>query len=118
MADVTKIYQTEAILPDRPDIKQQDKRKNKQRKTNRAAKKHFQELSKIIEETHRELVDADSPFRLCIYQEGEDIYIDVVTLDGTGKTAHVFRHDISDFEVENLVHQIKSKTGLLLDADA
>ena len=117
MEDISKINQTELIKSDKPDKKSFDKKKQKKKKIKRNAKKYFDELSKIVDETHRELENSNSPFRLCIYQEGEDIYIDVVTIDNTGKTSQVFKHDISHVEIENLVQHIKSGTGLILDAD-
>ncbi len=46
------------------------------------------------------------------------IFIDIVTIDDSGKTDQVFKHDISHAELENLIHQIKSGRGLILDADA
>ncbi|MFH2058245.1 MAG: hypothetical protein ABIJ59_05030 [Pseudomonadota bacterium] len=117
MEDISKINQTELVQSDKPDKKSFDKKKQNKKKAKRNVKKHFNELSKLVEETHRELESNNSPFRLCIYQEGEDIYIDVVTIDHTGKTSQVFKHDISHAEVENLVQHIKSGTGLILDAD-
>jgi len=117
MEDILKIYQTQAVHPDRPDQNRSGKKKHKRRRPFREAKKHLEELTKVVKETHKELETSHSPFRLCIYQEGEDIYIDVVTIDETGKTSQVFRHDVSHTEIENLVQQIKSGTGLLLNKD-
>ncbi|MFH2092929.1 MAG: hypothetical protein ABIJ31_11255 [Pseudomonadota bacterium] len=117
MEDVSKINQTESIQPDRPGDKAFDKKKHKRKKPYHAAKQYFDKLSKIVDETHRELENSNSPFRLCVYQEGEDIYIDVVTIDDTGKTSQIFKHDISHAEVDNLIQQIKSGTGLILNAD-
>ena len=74
-------------------------------------------MTKIVEETHTELKDKNSPFRICVYEEGDDIFIDVVTIDDDGKISQVFKHDISHQELEVLIHQIKSGTGLILDAD-
>jgi len=45
------------------------------------------------------------------------IFIDIVTIDDSGKTDQVFKHDISHAELENLIHQIKSGRGLILDDD-
>ncbi len=118
MEDISKINQTESIQADKPDNKSFDKKKHKKKRSFREAKKYFDELSKIVDETHKELENSNSPFRLCIYQEGDDIYIDVVTIDDTGKVNQVFKHDISHVQMEDLVHQIKSGTGLILDADA
>ena len=118
MDDVSRIIQTEAVQPDRDDKGGFGRKKQKKRQAHRRARKHFEELSKLVDETHRELENANSPFRLCVYQEGEDIYIDIMTIDPSGDPTRVFRHDISQVAVEELVAQIKSGTGLLLNADA
>ncbi|NOX34759.1 MAG: hypothetical protein GXP56_13685 [Deltaproteobacteria bacterium] len=118
MEDISKISQAGRVLPEKPGITPYDKKKKKKKKHNEKAKKHFDELTKIISETHKELEKNDSPFRLCIYQEDDDIFIDIVTIDDSGRTSRVFKHDISHAELENLVQRIKSGCGLILDADA
>ncbi|MBU1341711.1 MAG: hypothetical protein KKE44_22945 [Proteobacteria bacterium] len=117
MEDITKINQSDPIHPEKPGVSSYGKKKHKKKKHYQQAKKHFDELTKIVEQTHKELEDNNSPFRLCIYQEGDDIFIDIVAIDDFGNTSQVFKHDISHSELENLVHHIKSGRGLILDAD-
>lgn len=117
MEDISKINQSGSIHPDRPGITSYDKKKHKKKKHHREAKKNFDELTKIVDEAHKELEENDSPFRICIYQEGDDIFIDIVTIDNLGKTDQVFKHDISHAQFENLVNHIKTGRGLILDAD-
>lgn len=118
MEDVAKIYHTKPILPDHSGYDRYGPKKQKKKKPFRKAKKHFDELSQIVEETHKELEDNNSPFRLCVYQEGDDIFIDVVTMDDSGRFKKVFKHDISHDQLENIIRHIKSGTGLILNADA
>jgi hypothetical protein len=94
-----------------------DQQKQKKKKHPDTVKKHFGELSRIVEEAHQELIEKESRFRLCIYQEGEDIFIDIVTVDKSGKANQVFKHDVSHSELDDLIQQIKSGRGLILDAD-
>jgi len=117
MEDISKIDQIEQAYQNKPGSVSYDKKKKKKKKHPDEAKEHFNELAKIVEDAHRELEDNDSPFRLCIYQEGDDIFIDVVTVDGSGKISQVFKHDVSHLDLEDLVQQIKSGRGLILDAD-
>lgn len=117
MEDITKIGQSNPVQPDKPDISAYDKKKQKQKKHHPEAKAHFDELAQIVEETHKDLEKNESPFRLCVYQEGDDIFIDIVTIDESGKINQVFKHDISNTELETLVQHIKSGRGLILDAD-
>ncbi len=117
MEDISKIYQGDSIRQDKPSITSYEKRKQKKKRHFHQAKKHFDELTKIVDETHKELEEKESPFRLCVYQEGEDIFIDIVTIDDAGHIDKTFKHDISHDELEHLVHHIKSGRGLILDAD-
>ncbi len=118
MEDISKINQGESILPDKSGISTYDRKKHKKRKYFQEAKKHLDELTKIVEEVHKELLDKDSPFRLCIYQEGDDVFIDIVTMDDYGKISRIFKHDISHAELDDLIQQLKTGRGLMLDADA
>jgi hypothetical protein len=117
MEDVSKIDQGEGVLADKTAIPTYDLRRHKKKKHFREAKGHLDELTKIVDEVHGELQAKDSPFRLSVYQEGEDVFIDIVTLDDYGRVSRVFKHDISHAELEDLVQHLKSGRGLLLDAD-
>jgi hypothetical protein len=117
MEDIFKISQSEYINTDKPSHGFYEKKKHKKKKPWQEAKKHFEELTKIVEETHEELEKNNSPFRLCVYQEGDDIFIDVVSIDDSGNTTRVFKSDISHVELDGLIHQIKSGRGLILDSD-
>ncbi len=118
MEDISKINQGEGILPDKSAVSSYDRKKHKKRKYFQEAKKHLGELTKIVDEVHKELLVKESPFRLCVYQEGEDVFIDIVTMDDTGKISQIFKHDISHTELDDLVQHLKTGRGLMLDADA
>lgn len=118
MEDISKIIQTEAVIPDKPSHGFYEKKKQKRKKLWQEAKKHFGKLTKIVDETHKELEKNNSPFRLCVYQEGDDIFIDVLTIDDSGEKSQVFKSDISHVDLEDLIHNIKSGRGLILDSDA
>ncbi|MCF6249629.1 MAG: hypothetical protein L3J69_20065 [Desulfobacula sp.] len=118
MEDVSKIYQTRAIKPDKKPFSTYELRRRKKKKHYKEVKKNLSELAKIVDETHKELEEKDSPFRVCVYQDGDDVFIDIVTIDEFGHADQVFKHDISHDELEELVAHIKSGRGLILDADA
>jgi len=92
MEDVSKIIHSEPMHADTPGLNSHDKKKEKKKKRGRRAKKYLYELTKIVDETHRELEEKNSPFRICVYQEEEDIFIDIVTIDDSGKIKQVFKH--------------------------
>jgi len=118
MEDVSKINQGEGVLLDKSTIPTYDRKKHKKKKHFEEAKKHFEELTKIVDEVHKELLVKESPFRLCIYQEGNDVFIDIVAMDDYGKISKVFKHDISHDELDDLVQHLKSGRGLVLDENA
>ncbi|MCP4022309.1 MAG: hypothetical protein GY729_10740 [Desulfobacteraceae bacterium] len=118
MEDIPHIYKSELLHQEKPDFNPHGKKKQKKRKPSAAVKKHFKNLTAMVDEAHKELEENHSPFRLCVYQEGEDIYIDVVTIDESGKTDQVFKHNITNEELQTLMQQIKSGRGLILDANA
>ena len=117
MEDVSKIDQGEGVLLDKSSLSAYDRKKYKKKKHFEEAKKHLAELTKIVDEVHKELQVKESPFRLCIYQEGDDVFIDIVAMDGYGKISKVFKHDISHDELDDLVQHLKTGRGLMLDAD-
>ncbi len=118
MKELNKISHAKAIKPDKKPFGVYELQKRKKKKRHKEAKKHLSELTQIVNETHKDLEENDSPFRLSIYQDGDDIFIDIVTIDESGKIDQVFKHDISHAELEDLVAHIKSGRGLILDADA
>ncbi len=118
MTDVSKIYHLEGIPEKRNTRQQFDKRKQKKRPQHHFVKRNIQALTKIADEAHEELKAMNSPFRLFVYQEGEEVFIDVVAMDAAGKVEKVFHHDITNDELEDLIHQIKTGRGLMFSIDA
>jgi hypothetical protein len=117
MTDVSKIIHSESILERKQSLRQFNKRKKKKRSQHHFVKRNIQTLTKIADEAHEELQAMHSPFRLRVYQEGDEVFIDVVAMDTKGNTVQVFRHDITNDELEDLIHQIKSGRGLMFDID-
>jgi hypothetical protein len=117
MTDISKINHSQGIPEKRQNLLPFNQRKQKKQPSHHPAKRNMKALTKIAEELHKELEAMDSPYRLCIYQEGEDIFIDVVTMDAAGNPVQVFRNDITNDELEELIRQIKSGRGLIFDID-
>ena len=118
MADVSKIYHVEGIPEKRYPQQSFDKRKQKKRPQHHFVKRNIKALTKIADEAHEELKAMHSPFRICVYQEGDEVFIDVVAMDASGKAIKVFRQDITNDELEDLIHQIKTGRGLMFSLDA
>ena len=99
MEDVTRISQSEPVTPEKSGLSVFGRSRQKKKKHSRKAKKHVAELSTLVDETHKELEKSNSPFRLCIYEEGEDLFIDIVAIDESGQPHQVFKSDISEPEL-------------------
>lgn len=67
----------------------------------------------LVKKAHFALKDKNFPFKLNIYQKGEDTYIDIVALDG--KTEQVLKQNLTDDELEEFIRQIKNGCRLILD---
>jgi len=117
MEDISHIYQGERVLKRRPDLNSQGRKKQKKKKHSAYVKQHFKDITDMVHEAHEELESKQSPFRICVYQEADDIYIDVVTIDEDGKIDQVFKHNITNDELESLVQHIKTGRGLIFDTN-
>ena len=93
-----------------------DNREKKQKKKIAAdPRRHFSVLSRLVEDTHLSLVAKESPFRLCVYLEKEEVLVDIVTLDKTKKINRLYNRTITHSDMETLGRQIHSGMGLILD---
>jgi hypothetical protein len=118
MADVSRINHLTSIPEKKQHLAHFNKRKKKKRPQHHFVKRNIQALTKIADEAHEELQAIDSPFRLQVYQEGDEVFIDIVAMDDSGNTVQVFRHDITNDEFEDLIHQIETGSGLMFSIDA
>lgn len=104
----------------RKDGEKKDKKsqQHKRSKPKEEAKDHFKELSYAVEQIHKILIKSRSPFRFCVYQEGNDIMIDIVKLDEKGEIERTEKKDITHENFVTLVRSIESGEGLLFDFNA
>lgn len=72
-------------------------------------------LSRIADDTHQTLVSNNIPIRLCVYQDKEDLLMDVVALDNETNENHYFSRSITDENLPKLVKQIHTQRGLVFD---
>jgi len=57
-----------------------------------------------------------SPYRFCVYQEDDDVFIDVVILGEDGKIKKIEKKNITDDEFSTWLNHIENGYGLLLDS--
>ncbi len=90
-------------------------RKNLKKKPKVNARRYFPTLFQLVDDNHLTLIAKESPFRLCVYQKKEDIFMDIATIDETKKIDKLYNRTITHDEMGNLVRQIHSGMGLILD---
>lgn len=91
---------------------------NKKNKSWGKAKDHFSFLSGLADDTHQVLSRDDSPLRFCVYKQKNDVLIDVIALNQEpGKQARTrqFRRTITHEKAENIIKNIHTRQGLVLD---
>jgi hypothetical protein len=111
---VKKIYPIPYKFPVSSSV---DPRKQKRQLDDRSnmAKYHFEHLAKAAEESHTILVKEKSPYRFCVYREGEDVFIDVVILNKEGKIKEIKKKKITYDEFTTWLAHIHGGRGLLVD---
>jgi hypothetical protein len=91
------------------------RRRNKEKKSVNRPAPRFQRLARLVEDTHRSLVEEKAPLRLCVYEKDEDMLMDVVALDDKSKIDKSFSHPITSDDFDTLVRRIHTRMGLILD---
>lgn len=115
MENISHIQPFEKLLP-RSFVPPAPGRGKKQKKKSTAnPRRYFSVLSQLVDDTHLSLVTKESPFRLCVYQEKEEVLMDIVTLDKSRKISRLYNRTITNNDMENLGRQIHSGMGIILD---
>ncbi len=84
MNNVPKIEKSDKITTDKAYVGSDKNKKKYPKKHRDEVKTHFQALTEMVHEAHQELEAKKSPYRFCIYQESNDVFIDVVTINQSG----------------------------------
>jgi len=115
MENISQIQPFESMIPWNrvsPDI---NRKKKQKKKLAAGAGKYFSALSQLVDDTHMDLVEKKSPFRLCVYRKDEETFIDVVTIDKARKINQLYNRAITHADMKSLSRQIYRGMGLILD---
>ncbi len=118
MEDILRINPTGKIPERNKGLPGFKRRKKKKKKNHQYVKGHLDDLNRIADEADRALEQMNSPFRIRIYEQEGEVFIDIVTLDDYGRVTKVFHQDITHEELEDLIRHLKSGRGLVFDARA
>ncbi len=120
MGDDLKVKKINPIpykFPSNSGVDPQTQKKQQNNPSNQA-KYHFEVLAKAAEESHVILLKEKSPYRFCVYQEGEDVFIDVVILDKEGEIKDIKKKKITHDEFTTWLTHIHDGRGLLVDENS
>ena len=115
MENIPEIQSYERMVTwDRVPRRRDQVRKRKKRSSGRTSSRLLT-LSRMADDTHRTLVMKNSPLRLCVYQEGDDLLMDVMAMDSVKEKKYLFSRPITDDKLSDLIRQIHNQQGLVLD---
>jgi uncharacterized FlaG/YvyC family protein len=118
--DVQKLNPSEGLaglgLPRSIDDKR--KRENPRQHSKKEARDYFHTLDTAAEATNERLKKKGLPYRFHVYREGEEVFIDVVALDGQGRIIEEKRKNISHDDFERLIEDVSQFEGLFFDGTA
>ena len=96
-----------------PDIRR--KRNPKKKKLKSRVKEHFFAISRLIDDNRSSPLAKKSPLRLSVYQNKDDIIMDVITYSQTKKTNLLFNRSITHDDVRKVTRRIHSGMGFIVD---
>ncbi len=118
MDDEIRVNKSVRVIPQKPFLKPGKKKDKQEHKHRDEAGDHFQQLSKAAELAHDVLVRNHSPYRFCVYQEGEEVFIDIVIVDDDGKIKETKKKNITHDEFTTWLNHIEQGNGFFFDITA
>lgn len=110
----TKILSTSGFGEVKSKDRQEEKGKE-QYKPRKRVKDYFKTLSKATETSNERLEQQGIPFRFCVYEKDEKVFIDFAQLDKQGKVKTVETKDITNEDFNIWIDDIANIEGLVID---
>ena len=110
----TKILSTSGF----GEVKDKDRQEEKGKehyKPRKKVKDYFKTLSKATETSNERLEQQGIPFRFCVYEKDEKVFIDFTQLDKQGKVKTVETKDITNEDFNMWIDDIANIEGLVID---
>ncbi len=118
MSDEIKVNKSVRIIPQKPHLRPDKEKEQHEHKQKDEAGDHFQQLSKAAELAHDTLKKDNSPYRFHVYQEGEEVFIDIVIVDNDGTIREAKKTNITHEEFTTWLNHIEQGNGLFFDITA
>jgi hypothetical protein len=118
MDDEIRVNKTVRVIPQKPPLKPGKKKEQEEHKHRDEAGNHFQQLSKAAELANDVLKKDKSPYRFSVYQEEEEVFIDIVIVDDDGTIKEAKKTNITHEEFSTWLNHIEQGNGLFFDITA
>ena len=108
--------QNPGAVHSKEDLAREDARKKRGKKESPdRAGAHVRELARAAEKAHEYFLAHHIPYRFCIYEEGEEVFIDIVRLNSSGKPEQTVKKNITLEDFWKWMEILESHDGMLLD---
>ncbi len=115
MNDELRINKIVRVNPHKTPLNPNRKKDQREDKHRDEAGNHFQQLAEAAELAHTVLEKNNSPYRFCVYQNGEEVFIDIVIVDEDGKIKEIKKKNITHDEFSTWLNHIEQGEGLFFD---
>jgi hypothetical protein len=118
MGDEIRVNKTVRIIPQKAPVKPGKKEEQEEHKHKDEAGNHFQQLSNAAKLANDVLEKDKSPYRFRVYQEGEEVFIDIVIVDDDLTIKETKKTNITHEEFTTWLNHIEQGNGLFFDITA
>ena len=91
------------------------RKKIKKKSSRRRSEGRFFTLANLVHDTDQTLMEKESPLRLYLYGDEDDLSMDVIVKDKTKKINQSFTRPIKNDNLKTIVKSIHNQIGLVLD---
>ena len=93
----------------------QEKKEKEKHLPNKKVKDYFKTLSKATEKSNDDLLKQSIPFRFCVYQKQDLVFMDIAKLNKKGEVAEINTRDITNEDFNRWIDDIANIEGLVID---
>lgn len=100
------------------EVKRRDRRGEREKEKflpRKKVKDYFKTLAKATETSNQQLDERGIPYRFCVYQEDDKVFIDFITLDTNGDVKETQTKDITNEDFNLWIENIANIAGLNID---
>ena len=118
MGDEIRVNKSVPIIPQKKTLKPGKREDQQEHKHKDEAGDHFQQLSNAAKLANDTLERDKSPYRFRVYQEGEEVFIDIVIVDDDLTIKETKKTNITHEEFTTWLNHIEQGNGLFFDITA